>query len=216
MGIKRFCADYGYSFEQLGELILSWLDMDRFTLCMSRINWTHYPKNVNHLAVSIAWQGTSTLIVWECLDKKRGNSNTDERIAVMERVLNLIPIKRIDNLLADREFIGHEWLDWLRQNKLSCRILVKSNNVVAHRSKKIAVGKLCTGVSINQTVTWHSKKKVSGVPFYIAARRTLKGLLIIVATKQPGSIIDGYSKRWSIETMFGNLKVGALIWSPHI
>ncbi|MDP0563646.1 MAG: outer membrane protein transport protein [Candidatus Endonucleobacter sp. (ex Gigantidas childressi)] len=123
----------------------------------------------------------------------------------MEHVLNLIPIKRIDNLLADCEFIGHEWLDWLRQNKLSCRILVKSNNV-EDRSKKIAVGKLCTGVSINQKVTWHSKKKVSGVPFYIAARRNLKGLLIVVATKQPGSIIDDYSKRWSIETMFGNLK----------
>ncbi|MDP0561900.1 MAG: hypothetical protein QS721_06055 [Candidatus Endonucleobacter sp. (ex Gigantidas childressi)] len=52
--------------------------------------------------VSIAWQGTSIPIVWECLDKKGGNSNTDERIAVMERVLNFIPIKRIDNLLADR------------------------------------------------------------------------------------------------------------------
>ncbi|MDP0562352.1 MAG: hypothetical protein QS721_08515 [Candidatus Endonucleobacter sp. (ex Gigantidas childressi)] len=70
------------------------------------------------------------------MTKKRGSSNTDERIAVMERVLNLIPIKRIDNLLTDREFIGHEWLDWLRQNKLSCRTLVKSNNVVEHRSKK--------------------------------------------------------------------------------
>ncbi|MDP0561440.1 MAG: hypothetical protein QS721_03535 [Candidatus Endonucleobacter sp. (ex Gigantidas childressi)] len=61
-------------------------------------------------------------------------------------------------------------LDLLRQNKLSCSILVKSNNVVEHRSKKIAIGKLCRGVSINQTVTWHSKKKVSGVPLYIAAR----------------------------------------------
>ncbi|MDP0563265.1 MAG: hypothetical protein QS721_13445 [Candidatus Endonucleobacter sp. (ex Gigantidas childressi)] len=57
------------------------------------------------------WQGTSIPIVWECLDKEVGNANTDERIAVMERVLNLIPIKRVDNLLADREFIGHEWLD---------------------------------------------------------------------------------------------------------
>ncbi|MDP0561899.1 MAG: hypothetical protein QS721_06050 [Candidatus Endonucleobacter sp. (ex Gigantidas childressi)] len=36
--------------------------------------------------------------------------------------------------------------------------------MVEHRSKKIAIGKLCRGVSINQTVTWHSKKKVSGVP----------------------------------------------------
>ncbi|MDP0562249.1 MAG: transposase [Candidatus Endonucleobacter sp. (ex Gigantidas childressi)] len=47
---------------------------------------------------------------------------------------------------------------------------------------------------------------VSGVPLYIAVRRTLKGLLIVVATKNPDSIIDDYCKRWSIETMFGNLK----------
>ncbi|MDP0563006.1 MAG: transposase [Candidatus Endonucleobacter sp. (ex Gigantidas childressi)] len=171
-----------------------------------RTNWKHGSKNVNYLVVSFAWQGTSILIVWECLDKKGGNSNTYERIAVMERVLNLIPIKRIDNLLADRELIGHEWLDCLCQNKLSCRIRVKSNNVVEHRSKNIAIGNLCRSVSINQTVTWHSKKKVSGVPLYIAAHRTLKGLLIVVATKKPGSIIDDYNKRWSIETMFGNLK----------
>ncbi|MDP0561278.1 MAG: hypothetical protein QS721_02620 [Candidatus Endonucleobacter sp. (ex Gigantidas childressi)] len=52
----------------------------------------------------------------------------------------------------------------------------------------------------------HRKKKVSGVPLYIAARRTLKGLLIVVATKKPDSIVDDCSKRWSIETMFGNLK----------
>ncbi|MDP0562592.1 MAG: hypothetical protein QS721_09845 [Candidatus Endonucleobacter sp. (ex Gigantidas childressi)] len=78
--------------------------MDRFTLCMDRANGTHSSNNVNYLVVSIAWQGASIPIVWECLDKKGGNSNTDERIAVMECVLNLMPIKRIGNLLADREF----------------------------------------------------------------------------------------------------------------
>ncbi|MDP0561330.1 MAG: hypothetical protein QS721_02915 [Candidatus Endonucleobacter sp. (ex Gigantidas childressi)] len=114
MGIKRFSADYDYSFERLGELILS-LDMDRFTLCMDRTSWRNGSRNFNYLVVSIAWQGASIPIVWDCLDKKGGNSNTDERIAVMERVLNIIPRKRIDNLLADREFIGHEWLDWLRK-----------------------------------------------------------------------------------------------------
>ncbi|MDP0562582.1 MAG: hypothetical protein QS721_09785 [Candidatus Endonucleobacter sp. (ex Gigantidas childressi)] len=31
-------------------------------------------------------------------------------------------------------------------------------------------------------------------------------MLIVVATKKPDSIIDDYSKRWSIETMFGNIK----------
>ncbi|MDP0562490.1 MAG: transposase [Candidatus Endonucleobacter sp. (ex Gigantidas childressi)] len=191
--------------------------MDRFTLRMERTNWKHGSRNVNYLVVSIAWQGTSIPIVWECLDRKGGSSNTDERIAVMGRVLNLIPIKRIDNLLADREFIGYEWLDGLRQNKLSCRILVKSNNVVEHRSKKIAIDKLCRGVSINQAVMWHSKKKVSEVPLYIAARRTLKGLLIVVATKKPDSIIDDCSKRWSIKTMLGDLKnMGFDLESTHM
>ncbi|MDP0563037.1 MAG: hypothetical protein QS721_12225 [Candidatus Endonucleobacter sp. (ex Gigantidas childressi)] len=100
MGIKRFLADYDYSFEQLGELIHGSLYPVHGT------NWKHGSKNANYLVVSIAWQGTSIPIVWECLDKEVGNSNTDERIAVMERVLNIIPIKRIDNLLVDREFIG--------------------------------------------------------------------------------------------------------------
>ena len=76
---------------------------------MDRTNWKHGSKDVNYLVVSIAWQGASIRIFWECLDKKGGNSNTDERIAVMERVLKLIPADRIDNLLADREFIGQEW-----------------------------------------------------------------------------------------------------------
>ncbi|MDP0561439.1 MAG: hypothetical protein QS721_03530 [Candidatus Endonucleobacter sp. (ex Gigantidas childressi)] len=30
--------------------------------------------------------------------------------------------------------------------------------------------------------------------------------MIVVATKNPGSIIDDCSKRWSIKTMFGNIK----------
>ncbi|MDP0561446.1 MAG: hypothetical protein QS721_03565 [Candidatus Endonucleobacter sp. (ex Gigantidas childressi)] len=83
MGIKRFFADYDYSFEQLGELILSCLDMDLFTLCIDRPNWEYDSKNVNCLMVLIAWQGISIPIAWVCLDKKGGNSNTDERMAVM-------------------------------------------------------------------------------------------------------------------------------------
>ncbi|MDP0560895.1 MAG: hypothetical protein QS721_00620 [Candidatus Endonucleobacter sp. (ex Gigantidas childressi)] len=61
--IKRFLADYDYSFEQLSELILSCLDMNRFTLCMDRTNWEHGSKNINYLVVPIAWQETSTPIV---------------------------------------------------------------------------------------------------------------------------------------------------------
>ncbi|MDP0563239.1 MAG: transposase [Candidatus Endonucleobacter sp. (ex Gigantidas childressi)] len=41
--------------------------------------------------------------------------------------------------------------------------------------------------------------------------------MIVVTTKNPDSIIDDYSKRWSIEIMFGNLKsLGFDLESTHM
>lgn len=50
--------------------------------------------------------------MWSCL-KKRGNSNTLERIDLIKHILLLIGPENIDCLLADREFIGGEWVQWL-------------------------------------------------------------------------------------------------------
>ena len=51
--------------------------------------------------------------------------------------------------------------------------------------KNIKAEQLFWNVNLNQTATWHSKRKVSGVRLYIAARRTIKGFLIVVATQKP-------------------------------
>ncbi|MDP0561788.1 MAG: hypothetical protein QS721_05415 [Candidatus Endonucleobacter sp. (ex Gigantidas childressi)] len=53
-----------------------------------------------------------------------------------------------------------------------------------------------------KSVTWHSKKKVSEVPLYIAVHRTLKGFLIAVATENSNNMINDYGKCWSIESLF--------------
>ena len=100
--IKRFFSGYSYCYEQLGRLILRWLPLERYQLCMDRTNWQHGSKDINYLVVSIAWQSVSIPIAWTCLDKGGGNSNTAERIALMQRVLKLIPASKIDGLLADR------------------------------------------------------------------------------------------------------------------
>lgn len=205
--IKRFFAGYSYCYEQLGKLILHWLNLSSYTLCMDRTNWKFGSKHINYLVVSIAWQGASIPIVWTCLDKSGGNSNAEERIAIMERVLALIPAIKIDGLLADREFIGHEWFKWLDEHNILCRLRIKGNiTVQGNGGKNIKAAQLFWGLKLNQTETWHSKRRVSGVYLYIAARRTIKGLLIVVATRKPESIIDDYYKRWSIETLFGCLK----------
>ena len=107
--IKRFFSGYTYCEEQLGRLILHWLGLNQYTLCMDRTNWKFGAQHVNYLVVSIAWQGASIPIAWICMDKSGGNSNTSERIAIMKKVLTLIPADKIDSLLADREFFGKGW-----------------------------------------------------------------------------------------------------------
>lgn len=68
--IKRFFVGYTYCYEQLGKLILHWLNLSSYTLCMDRTNWEFGCKHVNYLVVSIAWQGASIPIAWTCLDKR--------------------------------------------------------------------------------------------------------------------------------------------------
>ncbi len=128
--IKRFFSGYTYCYEQLGRLILHWLSLTTYTLCMDRTNWKFGSHHVNYLVVSIAWQGAAIPIAWVCLDKSGGNSNTAERIAIMKRVLALIPADKIDELLADREFVGRDWFKWLDEQGIICRLRIKEDTPV--------------------------------------------------------------------------------------
>ena len=56
---------------------------------------------INILLVDLVYQGVAFPLFWTLQDKK-GNSNTAERIALMERVLQVMPADRIDALTADR------------------------------------------------------------------------------------------------------------------
>ncbi len=216
--IKRFFRGYDVCLEQIGRLILHWLQLDRYTLCMDRTNWKYGGKDVNYLVVSIAWQGASIPIAWTCLSKGGGNSNTQERIEIMERVLALIPAEQIDNLLADREFIGQEWFDWLEQNNILFRLRIREDfSVDGRNGGKIRAGHLFRHIKINQSEVWMTKRRVSGVLLFIAARRSTKGLMIMVGTKNPERMIEDYSRRWGIETLFGCLKSrGFEIESTHM
>ena len=128
--IKRFFKLYSFCFTQLSKLILHWLPLDRYTLCMDRTNWKYGCKNINYLVISIAWQGSSIPIVWICLMKSGGNSNTEERITLMKRLLEFIPAEKIDSLLADREFIGEQWFQWLKDKGILFRLRIRKNMMI--------------------------------------------------------------------------------------
>ena len=62
-------------------------------------------------------KGVAIPIYWIPLNKK-GNSNTRERIALIKRFVAKFGQKHIKALLADREFIGKDWIKFLKKMEL--------------------------------------------------------------------------------------------------
>ena len=64
---------------------------------------------------------------------KRGNSNTEERIELVNRFLRIAGHDSIGHLMADREFVGSEWLEYLNAMGIHYHIRIRENfKVVRH------------------------------------------------------------------------------------
>ena len=97
-------------------------EVDLTYLIVDRSNWKRGIKNFNLLTIGNLLTNVFAPIYWIQLDK-RGNSNTDDRKALIEGLINLLnKFKKTVNgsiLLADREFIGALWFEYLLSKNLS-------------------------------------------------------------------------------------------------
>lgn len=80
-------------------------------LTLDRTNRQFGQIDLNILLLGIVHQGIAYPIFWLVLPKA-GNPHTDEWITIMEIYHDLFG-KQVARLLADREFIGTDWLNWL-------------------------------------------------------------------------------------------------------
>jgi hypothetical protein len=98
-------------------------------LCLDRTNWKVGQRHVNFLVLAIATRRHRIPLMWSVLGRA-GNSDTTQRIALMARYLSVFEVSTIKFLLADREFIGTQWLDYLHKNNIPFVIRIKANQIV--------------------------------------------------------------------------------------
>ena len=111
--------------ENKEELIQSLLFLSFWILRPRRIKyltldgtaWEFGQKKIHVLALCIVYGGVSIPIWWEDLDKK-GTSDFKERKAVIEQASRFLNLKGLI-LLADREYIGRQWLAYLKKSCLN-------------------------------------------------------------------------------------------------
>ncbi len=100
-----------------------------WVLCLDRTNWKIGRRDVNILMLAVVTRRLRIPLMWTVLDKA-GSSNQCERIALLRRYLALFGPRSIAWLLADREFIGGRWIEFLLENNIMFAIRVKESSLV--------------------------------------------------------------------------------------
>jgi len=207
--LQRFLRGFELNFPQLARLVVKLMALDEgpWYLTLDRTNWRFGKHEINILMLGIAYRGVAIPLLWTLLPKA-GNSNTAERIALMERFLALFGRKRIAALLADREFVGQAWFEYLQRQDIAFRIRIKHNTLIPNRwNNMLRASVLFSSLQPGEHHVLAGRRPVWGCFVRILALRLEnRELLILVTTDTPEQALPDYARRWEIETLFGCLK----------
>lgn len=111
-------------------LIISLLGIESNCIVIDRTNWKIGKKNINLLTAGVLFFNCFIPLCWVQLNK-RGNSNFGERKILMNRFLKLWKMagksKEGMVIVADREFIGPQWLEYLHKQNLQFVFRLRDN-----------------------------------------------------------------------------------------
>ena len=99
------------------------------TLVLDRTNWKIGETDVNLLVLAIRTRHSQVPLMWVVLDRA-GNSGASARIALIERYCAIFGQASIAMLLADREFVGEDWFNYLAKNDIPFTIRLAHNRLV--------------------------------------------------------------------------------------
>ncbi|WP_095081653.1 IS4 family transposase [Mesorhizobium sophorae] len=199
----------------VAQVVVRMLNLSRpKCLALDRTNWKVGSKDINILMLAIVTRRFRVPLLWTVLDHQ-GNSNSGQRIELMQRYLSLFGAASIELLLADREFIGAGWIKFLMENKVPFAIRVKVgqcvaltdgrlwtiNSLLRKRRKSRAISTLKASLpDATATLSFAAK--------WIDGRKGQEGEWLVVMTNNPNAkaAIHAYKNRWAVECLFADAK----------
>ena len=194
---------------------ISQIDLDY--MIVDRTNWKRGVKNINLLTIGGLSRGIFLPLCWMQLDKQ-GNSNFEDRKQLIERFINLLKSKAVDTysmvLLADREFIGVEWFQYLIEQKLHFVIRLKAKMYFELQTFE---GKKRTSLKyfnkyVERFGIYAIPMKLNGYSYSFIIIKNPKHdpkepyIYFISDLTDAKAIANHYLKRWKIECAFKHLK----------
>ena len=195
-----------------------------WVLAMDRTNWEFGKATINILMISVIWNGMGVPLIWTLLPPA-GNSNTKARTDLLDRLRVAFPDSKIASLMGDREFIGDAWMTYLRTRKIPFILRLRENQhivrdgydtwTIADIARRLAKGEktiLKGWCRLGQGAGTHSP-----LLRIVVMRLPTNELLALACSGNPRKALTGYRRRWTIETLFANLKTkGFNLEDTHI
>lgn len=155
-------------------------------------------------------------------DKKRGNSDYQDRINLVKQYVDTFGQEAIECILGDREFIGKNWVTWLEENQIHYVLRIRENNqyIAKKRGKIVKAASLFKSLQAN-TSKYLGKRHIGKTNPYMGHITGLKasnGQLVVLLhspdIEQPCQV---YRKRWQIELLFKVMKTSGFdLEATHI
>ena len=216
--LQRFFRNFDLNYAVIAQAVVNLMNIPQpWILSTDRTEWSFGQKRFNILVLGIVHNGIAYPVVWEMLEKK-GNSNGNERMDLLDRFYSIFPDTEVAYLTGDREFVGKQWLTYLLiEPAIEFRLRIRESARINNGRKQLRASIVFAHLQPGQTQILSGKKLVWGRLVYISALRLENGELLIVITPEscPTAISD-YGKRWGIETLFGMFKTkGFCLESTH-
>jgi transposase len=158
--------------------------------------------------LGVSYQGVAFPLLFSML-AKRGNSNSEERIELINRYISLFGKQTIECIVADREFVGEKWLAFLNENSLRYYIRIRNNFKVyiPDKNEYIKVCWLFSALKVNEFKSYSKIVQINGQLCYLSGSKLAgNDYLILVAFNKPDKACEYYKQRWQIEMTFKAMK----------
>lgn len=204
----RFLSDFDLEYSDIARLLVRLIGLDeqqKWTLTLDRTDWKFGSTPINILMLGIAYRGVAIPLFWKLLDKK-GNSNQDERMALLEQFIQVFGVQRIGCLVADREFVGQKWFEYLIDNRIHFVMRLKENFYAERDGKSQPLKTIFRHLNPHQQRQCRKPYLLKGNKVFITAVRLPKDWLFLASPVYCSKALEYYKERWQIETLFKALK----------
>jgi len=139
--LQRFLRGFDMDAGSLAHLIISLVGVEPpWVLALDRTNWKLGRAELNLLVLAIVHEGVAFPLFWIGLGRA-GNSDSAQRILLMEQFLAEFGKGKVAFVCADREFASKPWIAWLLGQGIGFRLRLKSDTLIANgRGEMVCAG----------------------------------------------------------------------------